>query len=466
MYQNKKFSTTSLMPQRSGSQAPEPRGSSAAGASTNSAGSPGGGSGGAGSAAKQRLRWTPELHERFVDAVTQLGGPERATPKGVLRVMGVQGLTIYHVKSHLQKYRLAKYIPESLSDGGKSDKKKNPADILPTLDATSGIQITEALRMQMEVQKRLHEQLEVQRHLQLRIEAQGKYLQKIIEEQQRFGALTNRQGTTETGAPTTAEATQGQVGAVVDIKPKPLLTSVPTTETPTSNNGATVPVSSSILAAILPSQQQPSQTQYAYDTFTNPPLTEGSPVQGAPKRTRTEDGTGQPQTGQLETRQVPGASQPGGPFLQPGPAQASGGGAFHSSQSEFATGATFSPRQGGGSFSQAPLSQQAYSQQPLQGVFNSQSYLPANNVSPLPAQVQGTGAQVPSDSCTSGSARQPPDVSGELDTGAFLTNERETTLPASGGDRGDRVSAALPQVGIYEQWEHVSSGGQLFNEDG
>lgn len=27
-------------------------------------------------ASRQRLRWTHELHERFVDAVTQLGGPE------------------------------------------------------------------------------------------------------------------------------------------------------------------------------------------------------------------------------------------------------------------------------------------------------------------------------------------------------------------------------------------------------
>ncbi|XP_057431754.1 myb family transcription factor PHL7-like isoform X2 [Lotus japonicus] len=137
---------------------------------------------------KQRLRWTHELHERFVDAVAQLGGPDRATPKGVLRVMGVQGLTIYHVKSHLQKYRLAKYLPDSSSDGKKADKKET-GDMLSNLDGSSGMQITEALKLQMEVQKRLHEQLEVQRQLQLRIEAQGKYLKKIIEEQQRLSGV-------------------------------------------------------------------------------------------------------------------------------------------------------------------------------------------------------------------------------------------------------------------------------------
>ncbi|KAI7737422.1 hypothetical protein M8C21_001613, partial [Ambrosia artemisiifolia] len=52
--------------------------------------------------AKARLKWTPELHKRFVDAVTQLGGPEKATPKSLMRVMSIDGLTLYHLKSHLQ----------------------------------------------------------------------------------------------------------------------------------------------------------------------------------------------------------------------------------------------------------------------------------------------------------------------------------------------------------------------------
>ncbi|KAI4371194.1 hypothetical protein MLD38_019459 [Melastoma candidum] len=92
-----------------------------------------------------------------------LGGPDRATPKGVLRVMGVHGLTIYHVKSHLQKYRLSKFLPES-SDG-KGDEKIDATNTDSNEDGPAGLQITEALKLQMEVQKRLHEQLEVQRQL-------------------------------------------------------------------------------------------------------------------------------------------------------------------------------------------------------------------------------------------------------------------------------------------------------------
>ncbi|XP_059282877.1 myb family transcription factor MPH1-like isoform X1 [Lycium ferocissimum] len=52
-----------------------------------------------------RLKWTPELHELFIEAVQHLGGGEKATPKRIQQMMAVKGLKISHVKSHLQMYR-------------------------------------------------------------------------------------------------------------------------------------------------------------------------------------------------------------------------------------------------------------------------------------------------------------------------------------------------------------------------
>lgn len=130
---------------------------------------------------KTRIRWTQELHDRFVECVNHLGGADKATPKAILKLMEWEGLTIFHVKSHLQKYRNAKYIPASAE--GKSDKgpcTSNAAQI----DMKSGMQLKEALQLQLDVQRRLHEQLEVQRELQLSIEEQARQLKLILDKQQ------------------------------------------------------------------------------------------------------------------------------------------------------------------------------------------------------------------------------------------------------------------------------------------
>ncbi|KAJ6327065.1 hypothetical protein OIU78_014027 [Salix suchowensis] len=151
---------------------------------------------------KPRLRWTADLHDRFVDAVTKLGGPDKATPKSVLRLMGLNGLTLYHLKSHLQKYRIGQQARRQ-NDTEQSKESRGTSYVnfskgssgtttsSPRIDKEEGvvqnreIPVAEALNCQIEVQKTLQEQLEVQKKLQMRIEAQGKYLQAILEKAQK-----------------------------------------------------------------------------------------------------------------------------------------------------------------------------------------------------------------------------------------------------------------------------------------
>ncbi|GAU45761.1 hypothetical protein TSUD_24250 [Trifolium subterraneum] len=64
----------------------------------------------------RRLRWTKELHEPFIMIVNQLGGPQKAKPKTILQMMGLDMLTISHVKSHLQKYRSTLHTHKALKE--------------------------------------------------------------------------------------------------------------------------------------------------------------------------------------------------------------------------------------------------------------------------------------------------------------------------------------------------------------
>ncbi|KAL6903682.1 hypothetical protein ACP4OV_004495 [Aristida adscensionis] len=122
---------------------------------------------------KIRMRWTVEMHDRFIDAINQLGGSENAKPKAILDLMNVEGLTREHVKSHLQKYKLtqARHHPSEGTSIETTYNEVAPSDVQMSLEAF-------ALQMQMEFQKKLHDMVK-KTHSDL-VEIHNKMLEKHV----------------------------------------------------------------------------------------------------------------------------------------------------------------------------------------------------------------------------------------------------------------------------------------------
>ncbi|KAF9618948.1 hypothetical protein IFM89_002943 [Coptis chinensis] len=117
--------------------------------------------------AKPRLKWTPKLHEGFIRAVKHLGGADKATPKTVMKLMGIPGLALYHLKIHLQI--IVVDIQDNELHNGKmleathtvNGAKEDVVEKIKTkeLKCIRSLEISESLEMQIEVQRRLNEHL-------------------------------------------------------------------------------------------------------------------------------------------------------------------------------------------------------------------------------------------------------------------------------------------------------------------
>ncbi|XP_009370155.2 myb family transcription factor PHL5-like [Pyrus x bretschneideri] len=126
---------------------------------------------------QERIQQSHDYISEFV-STTYGYSPSEAPPKSILKLMNVDGLTIFHVKSHLQKFRNAAFPHGSAK--GKSEKRTT-SNVESQLDVETGLHIKKAIQLELDVQQHLHEQLEIQRNLQLRIEEQGKQLKNISE---------------------------------------------------------------------------------------------------------------------------------------------------------------------------------------------------------------------------------------------------------------------------------------------
>ncbi|KAK9156469.1 hypothetical protein Sjap_003949 [Stephania japonica] len=163
-------------------------------------------------ASRQRLRWTHELHERFVDAVAQLGGPERkeTDKKKSAELSSLEGSTSTQAANGGSKAASrttgGKFLSTIMQPAMWLGKGQLSWKLAPKPAKQEKFQLSWKLTHSLPpTSPPTKEGLNVQRQLQLRIEAQGKYLKKIIEEQQRLSGVLSQTPDSEIPAPNSGE---------------------------------------------------------------------------------------------------------------------------------------------------------------------------------------------------------------------------------------------------------------------